>query len=117
MDFSSLISFLTAALNTLLRPINLALAALGGFISFLAAAVANPGGTFNKVAIGGVDLILGLLPSTPTQYKIATIISNLGSAYPLFGKSVIYEIFQTLAVIFGFTVVIKVYKLLPFTFK
>ena len=58
--------------------------------------------------------IAPIFPSTPENIKIANIINYISDQMPVVGKSVIFEILQTLGIIFSILVVIKIYKLIPF---
>ena len=83
-------------------------------IALVLGAINDPEGAINTFLIKGINLISVVFPSTPEDLKIASIINGLGDQLPLVGKAVIYEILQTLAVIFGLTLAIKIYKLIPF---
>lgn len=102
------------ALFNYLKPILKYAMGLTAPIAFVLGVINDPEGAINTFLIKGIDLIAVVFPSTPEELKIASIINGLGDQLPLVGKSVIYEILQTLAVIFGLTLAVKIYKLIPF---
>ncbi len=49
-----------------------------------------------------IDNIAPIFTSTPESLKIANIINSINDQMPAVGKSVIFEILQTLGIIFQF---------------
>jgi hypothetical protein len=90
---------------------------LQGFFDFIALIwyiITHPFEFLSFLVCSAVGSIFHVLPSTPDNLKIANLISQLGSTFPLIGSGVIHELFTTVASIVGILVLIKVYKLLPF---
>lgn len=98
----------------LLKPIYVVFASIGGLISFLLGALADPQGWMNAVVCKTVDTIIFFLPSTPDNLKIANILNSVGDRMPLVGRSIVYEVAGTIAIIAGISLAIKIYKLIPF---
>ena len=83
-------------------------------IAIILGAIQDPEGAINTFLIKGIDIIANVFPETPEELKIASIINSLGDQLPLVGTAVIYEILQALTAIFLISLVIKIYKLIPF---
>lgn len=98
----------------LLKPIYVVFFSITGFISFLLGALADPQGWMNAVVCTTVDVIAAFFPRTPDNLKIANILNSVGDSMPLVGRSIVYEIAGTIATIAGISLVIKLYKLIPF---
>ena len=85
-----------------------------GIMRIIMGAIVNPEGAVNTFLIKFIDLVSLVFPSTPDSLKIGTLISTLGEAIPMIGKSVIYEVFQTVGIILVLSLAVKIYKLIPF---
>lgn len=105
---------LFAALGALLTPVVVFFASVGVIVAFLLAALADPQGWMNQVVISIINGISFILPSTPNNLKIGTLINSLGNSLPFIGRGIITDIIQTLSSIFIIRMVIVIYKLLPF---
>lgn len=102
------------ALLQFIQPVIVVFISVTSIVAFLLGALLNPQGLMNQVICSAIDYVAVLFPSTPDELKIGTIINGLGDSLPLVGRGVIREIFNTLSIIFGLTLAIKIYKLLPF---
>ena len=95
--------------------------ALVAILAILAYAFLQPQSFMNWVICAAIDFIASLFPSTPSGYHIADILSSgisaLGSAVPAVGTGVIAIIVNSVVIILGISLIIKIYKLMPFTFK
>ena len=98
----------------LLQPVYAVFASISGLISILLGAIADPQGWMNAVVCTTIDVITGALPQTPSNLKIANILNSIGDSMPLVGRSIVYEVAGTIATIAGISLVIKIYKLIPF---
>jgi hypothetical protein len=74
----------------------------------------NPLGALNQGINYLTDLIGAILPSTPDELKVGSIIQNIGSDIPLIGSGLIKTAFDTFSQLIGIATVIKIYKLIPF---
>jgi hypothetical protein len=82
-------------------------------IEWIVAIFKNPLGFFNQCINYVIDLMSAILPSTPDNLKIGSLISNVGDTTGL-GRSLISTLFDTFAQLAGIALVIKIYKLIPF---
>jgi hypothetical protein len=85
-----------------------------GLVTFLAAGLADPSGWCNSIICTVIDHISSVFPSTPSNLTIASFVQSVAGALPQFGMSVIYDIMSTIASIMALSLVIKIYKLIPF---
>lgn len=83
-------------------------------VALILGAINNPEGAVNTFLITMIDNISYLFPSTPENLKIYSILNQVSSHLPLVGRSIIYDIAQTISIIFSILVIIKIYKLIPF---
>lgn len=97
-----------------LLPVVVVCTGLITIVAFLVSALQNPQGWMNSVVITTIDAIASLFPSTPDEYKIATMINAVGDSMPLVGRIVVREIFNTISFIASLGFAIKIYKLIPF---
>jgi len=108
--FTALFSFIT--------PVIVFFVSVVVIIAFLLGALADPQGWMNSVVDTTIDVIAAVLPSTPDNIKIGTIIesviSTAGTSMPLIGSGIIREVFTTISIIAGLSLIIKIYKLIPF---
>ena len=108
---------MTALLSLLLKflvPIISVAVALFGVIALILGAIQDPEGAVNTFLVRMIDNIAPLFPQTPESLKVANIIDSVGETMPVVGKAVVFEVFQTISIIFGILAVIKIYKLIPF---
>jgi len=103
-----------AIIAAFFRPITLVFASIIVFISFLLGALINPGGAANFVICKIIDVIDVALPSTPPALQISSLLQTASTGVPLVGYGVFQLIASTIFQFFLITVVIKVYKLIPF---
>lgn len=85
-----------------------------GIISLITGAIKNPEGAVNTFLVKMIDLVAAVFPATPEEIKVSSIINSIDIAMPLVGKAVIYEVFETIAIIASVAAVVKIYKLIPF---
>lgn len=97
-----------------LNPVVIVFASIGGIISFLIGALANPAGLANSIICGAIDIVVGLLPSTPSGLTIGGIINSASASMPAVGRGIIAEIFTTISLMVGLAIIVKIYKLIPF---
>ncbi|MGK7893256.1 MAG: hypothetical protein AB4372_06405 [Xenococcus sp. (in: cyanobacteria)] len=83
-------------------------------LSLILGAIKNPEGAVNTFLVKMIDLIAPFFPATPPNLKLSYLIDSVDSVMPAVGKAVIFEIFQSIALIISVSIVIKVYKLIPF---
>ena len=101
-------------LNLFLKPVTVIFLSLTGAVGWLLAAIADPEGFMNMAVCWVIDLISWVFPSTPDSLKIYNIIVSLADKMPLIGYSIIMEILQSIGIIAGIALVVKIYKLIPF---
>lgn len=94
-------------------------ASVGSFIiCFIYWCIKNPAGAINTFMIKLIDLIVGYFPSTPDQYKLINLFNNMLSQLSFLGADLLQEIvniFVGILAIFSLVLIIKLYKILPFT--
>ena len=103
-----------SALSRIFSPISTLILSLSGLVSIILGAINDPEGFVNTLLVKMIDNIAYVFPSTPDQLKVGAIIDSVGDSMPLVGKAVVFEVFQTISIIFSILVVIKIYKLIPF---
>ena len=91
-------SILIEAFEFFFKPITRVFLAIISLISFLVGALLNPQGFLNQIICSVIDYIAFIFPSTPDNLKVSSIINGLASAMPLV----------------GLTLIVKIYKLIPF---
>ncbi|MEA5472153.1 hypothetical protein [Spirulina sp. 06S082] len=101
-------------LGSLFSPITAIFIALSGFFATLIGAVRNPGGFFNTLVCGLIDLIASIFPETPERFQIATVLNSISDSLPAVGRQIVYDIAGTFALMALLILVVKVYRLLPF---
>lgn len=84
------------------------------FIALIWYIITHPLQFLGFLVCSAANSLFSILPSTPDNLKISSLISSIGSALPLVGSGIIHELFTTVASIVGILVLIKIYKLLPF---
>jgi len=77
--------------------------------------IQNPEGAVNSFMIMLIDLIVGVFPSTPPEYRLGTMLNGFYQQVPWLPASQLTEIFQGIAGMLGIFLFIKLWKLLPFT--
>lgn len=87
---------------------------LSKLFSILLGAIANPFGAVNSFICLLIDGIASVWPSTPENLKVGSLIASIGTAIPLVGTAVVYDIFQTAGSMLAIVLLIKLYKLIPF---
>lgn len=83
-------------------------------ICLLVSAIENPEGAINTFMKICIDLVVVPLPSTPDNFKLATLIAQFDNAFPVLGGGVISELLEGVV---GLSVIffsIKALRLLPF---
>lgn len=114
---SALRNFFNPALSVLLlffNPVIAFFTAVVSLVAWLLGALANPQGAMNGIVNKTIDLVAGILPSTPSNLKIGTLLTEVSAYMPAVGRAVIAEIFFTLSSIFILFAAVKLYKLIPF---
>lgn len=107
---------ISASLSTIwqqLTPISKALITLLPLVSFLGGAIADPQGFANAFMCGFIDMIVGVLPSTPSQYQVGTLIQNIITDFPE-SAYLLSSTFQGIAGIFAIYLGVKAFRFLPF---
>jgi hypothetical protein len=84
-------------------------------ICFVAACIRNPEGAINLFMIKLIDIISVPFPSTPSQYKLGTILTAFFNTYDNIGYDTLFEIFQGIFGMLAIYLGVKLYKMLPFT--
>lgn len=102
--------FFKLLFQTFLRLIN----TIYDSLLWIAACVLSPIASINWLICSLIDFISAVLPSTPDNLKVAYLVSQAGSQIPGIGSDIIWDILESIAIIFSISVVIKIYKLLPF---
>ena len=77
-------------------------------------AIKNPTGAVNTFLIKIIDLIHPIFPSTPESLKMSSLIEEIDAVIPVVGKSIIFEVLELILIILGVSLVVKIYKLIPF---
>lgn len=106
MDLSGIWSFFRPVVRLALSLLTVA--------SFLLGAILNPNGFLNTAICGAIDHVAAIFPSTPEPMKIGSILDSLALAMPAVGRGIIKEIFVTITAMIAVSLVIKIYKLIPF---
>jgi hypothetical protein len=110
-----------SSLLTFVTPVVVFFASLVVVAAFLIGALANPQGLMNQIICAAIDFVASLFPSTPSGSHLVDLINAgitaAGSAVPAIGTGIITQIVQTIASLIAIVLVIKIYKLMPFTFK
>ena len=105
---------LFSALLQFLVPVIVFFVSVVAIVALLLGIVNDPAGAVNAFICMVIDMISGFFPSTPENLKIGNILASVGDRMPVFGRAVVYEVFQTIVVIAGIALVFKIYKLIPF---
>lgn len=74
----------------------------------------NPFALLNHLSILSIDAIFGLVPSTPNEFKIVSLLTQLSTAFPLVGWGVVFQIIQGCAGILTLYLGFKIIKYIPF---
>jgi hypothetical protein len=84
-------------------------------ICFMYIVIQNPEGAINQFMITIISSVLILFPSTPSNFKVANLLQSIASANPTFGWGVVFEIFQGASGLFFVSLLVRIWKFLPFT--
>lgn len=87
---------------------------LGIVIAFVVAAIADPSGWLNQSICYVVSMVVGVLPSTPSQFRFENIIVSLTSSLPNFLTFAVREAYLAFRDVLSLIAVFKVYKMIPF---
>lgn len=98
----------------IVKPIYAFFASIGSLIAFLLGGLANPQGLMNKIIIKTVDVIAAILPETPSNLKVSSVLNSVAGFMPNVGRDIVYEVASTIAAIAAISLVVKIYKLIPF---
>jgi len=90
------------------------IAASTPIVALALGAIADPEGWINSVICGAIDMIAVLFPSTPDNLKIAYLLNSVAAELPMVGRAIVFDTFQTIASISAMTIIVKIYKLIPF---
>lgn len=107
---------ISSSLNVIwqqLTPISKSLITLVPLVSFLGGALADPQGFANSFMCGAVDLIVAAFPSTPNEYKIGTLVTNLTTEFPE-SSYLFVTTFEGIFGIFAIYLGVKALRFLPF---
>lgn len=107
-------SFFAWLFSFFFNPITAVFSALIGIFPVILAAFENPQGAINGFLCRAIDLVASPFPSTPPGLKIGSLINSIGSAIPIVGSGVVYEIFEAGLSVFAIIILVKIYKLIPF---
>lgn len=66
--------------------------------------IQNPSGAINEFMCTVVDALVFSLPSTPSEYKIGTLLGAIGDSIPQIGWGPVYEIFTGMAGMAGLSI-------------
>lgn len=102
------------ALITFFNPAISVAVSITSLVAFLLGALQDPNGLLNTIAVSVIDNIAALWPSTPENLKVGNLLDAAALAMPAIGRGLIYEIFITVVTLFSLTVIVKIYKLIPF---
>jgi hypothetical protein len=105
---------LFTALASLFTPLFVLLISVTVIVALLLGCIANPSGAVNQFVCTILDLIAFVLPSTPPQFRVATILQSASNSMPLIGYGVVNEIYNTASGMFLISVAVRIYKLIPF---
>lgn len=108
--FNPVLTILFAFFN----PVIVVFASIASVISWLLGALSNPQGFMNGFVNRTIDVVAVVLPSTPDQLKVSSIVNSVSLFLPAVGKAVIAEIFITISSMFVLFAAVKLYKLIPF---
>lgn len=101
-------------MQKLFNSVNWIILAITAPISIILGAIANPAGAVNSFLCRMIDLVASVFPSTPENLKIANLLISTGDSIPIVGRSIVFDIFTTIASMFAIILLIKLYKLIPF---
>lgn len=84
-------------------------------VCFLYSCITNPEGAINQFMITILSSVLVLFPSTPENFKIGSLLAATAQAFPAVGWGPVFEIYQGALGIFTISLLVRVWKFLPFT--
>lgn len=105
---------LIIAVIALFNPMVAIIMSVTSIVAVLITCVSSPQSAVNQLICTVIDMVSGFLPSTPDNLKLGSILNQATSTMPNLGRGIIGEIFLTTSAIFGITIAIKIYKLIPF---
>jgi hypothetical protein len=105
---------LISAILAFFTPVVVFCVSVVGIVAFLLGVLEDPPQFLNALICGVIDMIVPFWPSTPEDFRIGTIITNLSTQIPVVGRAVIFEVFTAISSIAGLALVVKIYKLIPF---
>lgn len=63
-----------------------------------------------------LDRIFWILPQTPESYRLASLATGLGIAFPLIGEKIFYDLMQDISTILSLVIGYKLIKIIPAKF-
>lgn len=99
------------------QPVVVIFVTITPIVAFLLGAFMNPQGAWNQIVVGAIDHVSAIFPSTPDEFKLINLVNQVADGLPLFGQRFVFNIFRAIGVIGGLSIVIKIYKLIPFKFS
>lgn len=96
------------------RPVVAIFTAITSAVALLLGAILDPGGAVNTFICKMIDIVDAVLPQTPNNLKIGSLVSSVGNAIPFVGSGIVYQTFQMAITMLSVVILIKVYKLIPF---
>lgn len=105
---------LFAALAAFFTPVIIFFVSVTVIVALILGCIADPSGAVNKFICTIIDVVSVIFPSTPTQLRLGSLIDSASSIAPAFGTSILRDIASTVGSIFTISLVIRIYKLIPF---
>jgi hypothetical protein len=85
---------------------------LGVILCFIWNVIEDPEGAINQFMIHVVDVVFAQLPSTPEDYKLASILADFAASNTAIGWGVLWEIIQVPMGLLSMLLVIKLIQFL-----
>lgn len=105
---------ITNFLKELFSPLVVLADALLNAVGWVAAACLSPISFLNFAFCSLIDLLVSVWPVTPDNLKIAHLVAQVADQMPAVGADIIWDILESIAIIFFMSALIKIYKLIPF---
>lgn len=84
-------------------------------VCFFWQVITYPEAAINQFMITIISSVFVLFPSTPENFKVANLLQSTATAFPLIGWGPVYEIYQGASGLFAISMIMRVWKFLPFT--
>lgn len=103
-----------AALAAFFTPVIIFFISVTAIVALILGCIADPSGAVNKFICTIIDVVSVIFPATPPQLRLGSLIDSAASVAPGFGTAIIHDVASTVGSIFTISLVIRIYKLIPF---